>query len=250
MTDMRIRFALFLAASLLSAADVKDFSRTVPMDAHGRFSLDTYKGSIRITAWDQPRVEVQARIEPDTGGMFSRPVEDVDIRMDGGGSNVNVRTDYAKRWSLMDDGSLPLVHYTIHVPRGAKLAIKDYKSESDIAGVEGDVEFETYKGAAKLDGLRGGLRLNTYKGDIRANFAAFTAASRAETYKGTIDMSVPKSSRISLEADLERRATFDCAFPVNIRAGREARRFHTDVNGGGPELRVSSYRGDLRLRTQ
>ncbi|HML16107.1 MAG TPA: hypothetical protein VK419_03740 [Bryobacteraceae bacterium] len=245
-----MRFALVFAASLLSAADVKNFSKTVPLDANGRFSLDTYKGSIRISAWDRPQVDVEARIVADTSGSFVVPVEDVEIRVEGGGASARVKTDYRKRGSLFHEGSLPFVHYTIRLPRGASVQVKDYKSESEIAGVEGDVEFETYKGTARLDGLRRTLHLSTYKGDIRAIFAAFTAASRVDTYKGTVDLSVPRNASFDLEADLERRATLDCAFPVTIRSSREGSRFRTGVNGGGAELRVSSYRGDIRLRAQ
>ncbi len=125
------------------------------MDAKGRFSLDTYKGSIHVTAWDQPTVDIQARIEADTG-WNAEPVEDVDIRVDGSGGSVHVKSDYRHHLSFYE-GTLPLVHYTIRVPRGASLSIKDYKSESEISGVLGDVEFETYKGTARLDGLHGAL---------------------------------------------------------------------------------------------
>ena len=251
MVNMRTRFALLFLATLLPAADVKTFSKTVAMDANGRFSLDTYKGSIHITPWDKAQVDVEARIEADTSGAFSTPVSDVEIRVDGSGSFVGVRTEYMKRSSWMfNEGNLPFVHYTIRMPRGAALRVKDYKSESEIAGIEGDVEFETYKGTARIDGIRRGLHLNTYKGDVRAVFAAFTAPSRVDTYKGTIDVSIPRASKFDLEADLQRRATLDSSFPVTVRSSREGRRFHTGVNGGGSELRVTSYRGDIRLRAQ
>lgn len=247
---MRISFALLFLASLASAADVKTIHKTLPLDATGRFSLSTYKGSIRISAWDKAQADIEARIEADTTGSFAAPVDDVEIRVEGGGSSVSVRTNYRTRGSLFNDGNLPFVHYTIRVPRGAELAVKDYKSESDIAGIEGDVDFETYKGVARLEGLRHALRLGTYKGDVRAIFAAFSASSRLETYKGTIDLTLPGAARFDLEADLSRRATFDSTFPVTLRSSREGRRLRTSVNGGGPELRVSSYRGDIRLRAQ
>lgn len=246
MPDMRFGFALLALASLGLAADVKTFHQMLPLEANGRFTLETYKGSIRISAWDKPQVEIDARIEADLSGGRAVPVEDVEIRADGGGGSVSVHTDYRRQgWN---DGNLPFVHYTIHMPRGAALHVKDYKSESDIAGVEGDVEFETYKGTARIEGLRRGVSLQTYKGDIRAILAAMAGPANVETYKGTIDMTVPRASRFNIDADLERRATFDCAFPVTIRAGRQRSHFRTAVNGGGPELHVRSYRGDIRLR--
>jgi len=237
---------LTLAGGLTYASDFKEFKKTVPMDAKGRFSLDTYKGSIHVTAWDQPTVDIQARIEADTG-WNAEPVEDVDIRVDGSGGSVHVKSDYRHHFSFYE-GTLPLVHYTIRVPRGASLSIKDYKSESEVSGVLGDVEFETYKGTARLDGLHGALQLKTYKGDVRAAFTAFTAQSHIDTYKGTIALSLPRSSAFEIHANLERRTGFDCDFPRTVHSTRGSGDFHSIVNGGGPALRVTSYRGNISLR--
>lgn len=241
--------AMFIsAAALLSAASTKDFSKTVPLDANGRFTLDTYKGSIHITAWDQPQAEIQAHIVEDPG-WHSMPVDDVEIRVESFGGGAHVKTDYRRHWSWFDDGNLPLVHYTIRVPRGASLTIEDYKSESDISGVQGDVDFHTYKGTARLDGLEKAVNLRTYKGEIRANFAKFGGATHVDTYKGTIDLGVPRSSAFEIRAHLQRRVDFQCDFPRTIRSSNRMNDFTSSVNGGGPELRVSSYRGSIRIRS-
>ncbi len=246
---MRSLFALLIAAGgLMFASDVKEFKKTVALDSKGRFSLDTYKGSIHITAWDQPQAEIQARIEIDPG-WNAEPVEDVDIRVDSSGGSVQVKSDYHRHFSFAE-GNLPLVHYTIRVPRGASLFIKDYKSVSEISGVTGDVDFETYKGTARLDGLHSAFHLNTYKGDVRASFSAFTAPSHIDTYKGTIALSLPRASAFEIHASLERRAGFSCDFPRTIRSTRGESEFRSVVNGGGPSLRVTSYRGDISLRAQ
>lgn len=240
---MRISVLAFLAAALLSAADVKDFSKTVPLDAKGHFSLDTFKGSIHITAWDRPQAEIRARIQADTG-WDAVPADDVEIRADAMSSDVRVKTDYHHQ-----NGTLPLVYYTIQIPRGASLRVKDYKSESDISGIQGDIEFNTYKGTARLDGIQGAFDGETYKGDIRAIFARFSGPGRVETYKGSIDMSLPRSSAFELHAELERRAEFDCDFPRTIHTSRRQSHMEGAVNGGGPSLRVESYRGKIRLRS-
>ena len=239
---------LIAAATLVSAAsDVKEFQKTLPLDATGHFSLDTYKGSIRITAWDQPEAEIHARIVPDTAGWFAGSVDDVEIRVDHSAGEVRVKSEYHHH--AFAEGNMPNVEYTIHVPRRATLSIKDYKSDSNIAGVEGAVEFETYKGTVRLDGLRAALHLNTYKGDVHATFAAFTAASRVETYKGEIDLSLPRSSAFTLSTKLERHATLDTAFAQTVRSTSHQRGYNGSVNGGGPELRVNSYKGSIRLRS-
>jgi len=243
---MRIPALLIATAALLSAADVKDFSRTVPLDAKGRFSLDTYKGSIRITAWDQPRAEIRARIEQDPdGGWRSMPVDDVDILVDASSSDVRVKTDYRHHF---DEGNLPLVHYTIRIPRGASISVKDYKSEAEVSAVQGDVEYRTYKGTARIEGIAGALTLDTYKGDVRAIFTRFAGPSRVTTYKGTIELSLPRDSHFDLRTSFGRRAGFDCDLPRTIHSTRQQSESQGAVNGGGPALRISSYRGDIRVR--
>ncbi len=242
---------LLAAATLLNAADVKEFHKTVPLDPAGRFSLDTYKGSIRITAWDQPQAEIQARIVADPFGWFAGSVDDVEIRVDNSAGEVRVKTDYHQH--VFMEGNLPNVEYTIHVPRHVALRVKDYKSDSDVTGVEGAVDFETYKGAVRLNGLRGALHLTTYKGNVHAVFASFTGASSVETYKGEIDLSMPRSAGFDLSAKLERRATLDSDFPRTVHSSAHERGYHGSMNfaanGGGPELRVNSFKGTIRLRS-
>jgi hypothetical protein len=244
MPIMRTSVLFVAVAALACGAAVKDFSKTVPLDAKGRFSLDTYKGSIHIAAWDQPRAEISARIEAEPGWR-SMPVEDVEIRVDALSSDVRVKTEYLRH--VFDDGNLPLVHYTIHIPRGASLRVKDYKSDSEISGVQGEIEFDTYKGTAHIEGIQNALTLETYKGNIRAIFTQFAQNSRMNTYKGTIDVSLPRASAFDLHSTTHRGA-LDCDFPRTIHATRDLRSMDGAVNGGGPLLRVSSYRGNIRLR--
>jgi len=60
-------FALsLLAATPAFAAEGREMHRTVSLEAGGSVSIRTFKGSIDVEPWDQPRAEVFARIEPDT----------------------------------------------------------------------------------------------------------------------------------------------------------------------------------------
>ncbi len=244
---MRTLAILVSAASLTFGAGVKDFQKTVPIDANGRFSLDTYKGSIRITAWDQPQAEIRAHIVEDFG-FHAVPVEDCDIRVDSFAGTVRVKSEYRHRFSWME-GSLPEVHYTIRIPRGVHLTVEDYKSESEISGIQGEVEFNTYKGTAKLDGLERATAIKTYKGDIRATFAKFAGGLNVDTYRGSIDVLLPKSSAFDIDAHLDRRADLVCDFERTIRTSHNERQFRSAVNGGGPTLKVNSYRGSIRVRS-
>ena len=97
--------------------------------------------------------------------------------------------------------------------------------------------------------LDGSARVETYKGDVRVAFARFSKASRFETYKGEIDLRVPRDSHFDLDADAGRRGDIDTDFATMARARRSRGSDASGaVNGGGPELRMTTHKGTLRIR--
>jgi len=235
--------------------EAREFRRELPLDPSGRVSVETYKGSITITTWEKPHVEVHARVEPDgTDRHQAEKVRKTEVRIEGSGSSVRVESDYdrVKRWGfgfLGHDGTLPFVHYTIRMPRSASLDIQDYKSRIKVTALDGDVKLNTYKGSVELDGVRG-VELETYKGDVRAAFAGFDRESEFSTYKGDISLALPANARFDLDAGVGRRGVLDIAFEVSTRAGRRFGReeYRGSVNGGGPRLRLETYKGTFRIR--
>lgn len=248
---MLFRCFVFMAtaAGILSAADSKDIHRTFPLDSRGHVTIVTYKGSIRVSTWDRNEIDVAVRIEED-GDVFAQPVKRADVRFDASPSDVRITSD--NQWSFFLDGVPPLYRYTIRMPRTASLRIKDYKSESEISDLAAELQLETYKGSLQLRNFSGGLTVNTYKGDIRAEFAAVTAPVRIDTYKGSIDLRMPRDSRFDLNTDLgRRRGDPDSDFARYVRTSNLRDHTHrSQVNGGGPEVKVRSYKGEFNLRAR
>lgn len=249
----------FLLAAAAQASDVKEVHRTLPIDRDGRVRVKTYKGSVTVTTWDQPQVEISARIEPDGDDRYDREkVKWTEVRIIGSGSSVEIKSDYDEvkyhdRHFLgffgIHTGSLPFVHYRIQMPATARLEIEDYKSEIKVADLRSDLKLHTYKGTADIANLDGGANVETYKGEVRLDFARYTRASRFHTYKGEFEIRLPKDSRFDLDADAGRRGDIQSDFEMATRASRHrGQRASGAVNGGGPELRFQTYRGSLRLR--
>ena len=101
---------------------------------------------------------------------------------------------------------------------------------------------------ARIDGLRRRLQLKTYKGTFRAAFASFTAHSHVDTNRGQIDLSVPRSSAFEVHTEVPRHAAFECDFARTVHSTGHESEFRSVVNGGGPELGVTFYRADIRLK--
>lgn len=255
----------FFVLGVSFAQESREIRKTVSLNSDGRVSIDTYKGSITITTWDKAEVDIYAKIEADESALESRrdeeeKVRDTEIRIEGSGREVRIKSDYdrLKRrrtgfWGIFDGdvGSLPFVHYTITMPKTASLKVKDYKSETSVADLKSDISLNTYKGAVNISGLEGGIDLETYKGDVRVEYVSLGRSNRFETYKGEIEIVIPRSRGFELDADISSKGSLRSDFDLQerYRSKREKKREYRElINGGGPLLRLETYKGTYRLR--
>jgi hypothetical protein len=234
----------------LSAADYKDVNKTVSLKANGSVEIETHKGSIRVSTWDRAEVEIQARIEAEPGTIMDRRrFEGTDVHIDNSPDSVRIKTYYPEfNW---DEGTNPEVRYTIRMPKTAQLSIRDHRSDTEVSGLQGALTLSTHRGTAHVSGLSGALHVDTHRGDIHVEFASFTANSSITTYRGTVDLSMPKSSHFDLQTNLGRRGAIDTDFSVMMHTiNRRGESAHGAVNGGGPSLRIDAERGEVRLRSK
>src|SRR5260370_42080367 len=137
------------------------------------------------------------------------------------------------------------------MPKTARLTIRDHRSDTEVTGLQGALDLFTPRGSARVHAVGGALRVDTHRGDIQVDFSSFTANSSVTTYRGTIDLSMPKSSRFDLEADLGRRGGIDTDFTMMSRTiGRRGESMHGTVNAGGPGQRIKSEGGEVRIHAR
>lgn len=254
---------LFLAAALLAASAAagqsREFRKTLPLDATGRLSIDNYKGSITIATSTASEASIEARIEPDPDGDAedqAKKVAQTEIRVRGGGSSVEVETNYSELGRSgflgLSEGTRPLVHYTIRMPATARLEIDDYKSSIRIDGLHAALRIETYKGIVAVAGQDGAVDVKTYKGDVTVSYARFSGPARFDTYKGDVAVRLPGSSEFEIDADMGRRGDFssDFALAVEHRGQRDddGGSVRGSVGAGGPTLSFETHKGRLTLR--
>jgi len=254
MKPVAATLAILLLGAIAAVAQTKEIRRTLPLTANGHLVIDTYKGEIRVTTWDQPSVELLARIEADgTDSESVRLVNDTDVRIDSTGDSIHLKSDYPrqrqqKHWNN-ENVSLPFVRYTLRMPRTAELRIKDYKSEIEVSDLNALVEIDTYKGDTKVHRQNGAIRMNTYKGHGTFEISSLGVRNSFETFKGNFDIAVPSSARFDVISESGPKASVRSAFPFVLPAGTYNRNSHftARVNGGGSELVLKSYRGEVNL---
>jgi len=270
--------ALALPGLALAQAE-KSFSRKVDLRSGGRLSLETFKGSIELEPWDREQVEIEAKIiaDSESGDAYGeRSVEATRVEVTGSGSSVRIKSSYQdvpceEAFSLLGSlfggcsKRLPLIHYTIRAPRELQIRIEDHKSTIELTGfrgrfsiqthkgivdateLSGEFILETHKGRARVLGLEGGFSVETHRGEIEIQALEITSRSRIDTHRGTVTITLGQSQGLSIRADLGRRAGFHSDFPLTMTATRGGR-LEGDINGGGPVLRIATYRGEIHIR--
>lgn len=245
----RIALVSLLLAIAPMAVAARRIHKVVPLDANGHLSVSTHNGSVTVTTWNQPSVDIDARIEP---GQTDYPedVERTDVRINGSGGSVRIESDYTDVPShagwLGVNRSLPPIHYTISMPATAKLDVSGHNAAVRVSGLRNDVDIESHNGRVELADLDGAAEIETHNGNISIAFSRFARASRIETHNGSVEVRVPGDSRFHLEAH-GHHLGFDSEFGVVTRRMNRSH-YVGDVNGGGPELRFEAHNGMLRLR--
>lgn len=260
---MRKPAAFSLLLLLVSAAAMAEETRVVrkqvDLRPDGRVSIDTFKGTVRVRTWDQPRVDVVAKIAPDpSGDKQQERVELTEIRISSSSGHVDIESDYSDASRVREGffgaffgvtgGTMPFVHYEITMPATASLEIEDHKSDIQVGGLSGDLAIETHKGTAKVTSHAGGVRVETHKGDIDIEYASLTRPARIETHKGSITLRIPAAARFDVAADLDDdSADFSSDFQMPVERENEEASVRARVNGGGPTIRIETHKGSIRI---
>lgn len=236
---MILRAGCFALASIavLTAADYKDVNRTVSLTPSGSVTIETHKGSIRVTTWDRAEVEIKARIEAEPGTtMDQRRFEGTDVRIVSSPDAVDIRTEYPEFGGCCndDEGNNPEVRYTIQMPRTGQLTIRDHRSETEITDLQGALDIDTHAGTVRVHRLAGSLQLTTHRGDVQVEFAKLTGKVSIDTHAGTIELAMPRSSRFDVRTDLGKNASLETDF--------------SQTSGSSQIIDIKTHRGSIRLR--
>lgn len=250
MIFVRLFAGTLLATILLSAADSKTVEKTLPLTATGSIVLDGHNGSIKVSTWDRPEVEVQARIELRTGFGFEaenrRRFDATRVEVSGSGDFVQIKSVYPE-WTN-SRGSNPEIHYTIHSPRTARWTIHDHNSQIEVEDLHAALRISTHNSKVIVKGLAGALELDTHNGNAMVQFASLTDSSKVEMHNGDVELIMPASSRFNLQTT-SHNARIDSEFAVATHhVSSRGSNMEGTVNGGGPALRLRSHDGNFRLR--
>jgi hypothetical protein len=153
----------------------------------------------------------------------------------------------------------------IEVPAGFDLEVHTYNDgDLMITNVQGDVELTNYNGEITALNISGSVVATTYNGEIKVTFDKVTdnTPMSFSTYNGDIDLTFPATLKSTFKMKTEQGeiyTDFDVnvtsSGPVQIKDKKSGVYKVTiddwkrgDVNGGGAEVTLKNYNGDIYIR--
>ena len=180
------------AAPALAQGD--SYERTVALEPGGNLSIAASGGSVLLLAWDQPQVEIRARIEAPAGtdGDYAREIVGatrIDVRETAGA--VSVASDFSEveRRGFFDRRrTRPDVHYEIQAPRGSNLDVElERGAGTTLRGFAGRITMRVDRSDLNLVELGGTVRIELERGQMQAS-----------DFSGALTLDVERGDRVVL----------------------------------------------------
>jgi hypothetical protein len=192
-----------------------------------------------------------------TEGMKQIPLESSGLTIEENDNKVEISLQSWRRGYDLE----------IRVPSGSSVDLGGSNCEEiRVENVSGAIEISSANGNIKLLNVAGPVTANTTSGDIEAVLTRIPADKPMSfaTFTGDVDLSLPADAKASLRIKSntgQLYTDFDIALKTlpaepERTTSKEGARFRVSlersvfgtINGGGPELKLQNYNGDIYIR--
>jgi hypothetical protein len=201
-------------------------------------------GGIQVEGWDRNEIRVQSivRANARTQARAKELASAVQIQTGGGRVSPNgPDTDRREWWS---------VSFRINVPRKNDLDLTARNGGITIAGVAGNLRFDTTNGGVRLTDLAGNVRGSTNNGGVTVALAGRGWEGDGidvSTTNGGVTLSIPEGYNAQLEARTM-NGGFRTDYPLTITGELNMRRgINTTLGSGGAPVRVRTTNGGVKI---
>jgi hypothetical protein len=201
-------------------------------------------GGIVVEGWDRNEIRVRAIVRGSAreAARARELVGEVQVQA-GGGRVYSTGPDSLRRenWS---------VSYRINVPRKNDLDLHANNGGITIAGVQGNMRFDTTNGGVKLQDIGGRVNGETRNGGLNVMLSGSRWDGEGldvETSNGGVTLALPEN----YNAELETRTVnggLRIDFPITVQGELTGRRgLTTTLGSGGPLVRVRTTNGGVKI---
>jgi hypothetical protein len=214
-----LALCVFAGPAGAQSRETEQVDRTIPLQPGGSLRLKNFSGDIQIAGSDASEVTVHA-VRRASRSRLDR----IKLSIESSGSevviNANDRAD-----SDNDGDNVVDTTFEIRVPRQTNVDVTSFSSGITVQDVEGRHRVKNFSGDVRLMNVSGPLR--------------------AKTFSGNVELSVPGAEGVDL-----RFSTFSgdlrTDLPLTL-VSKSRKQLHATLNGGGREVMVETFSGDVRI---
>lgn len=260
---------LLVTASITRAQSANEFA--VPLsDPSKRAEIKVHLNYGSITVKGTARKDVLVRYESDQEEGEEERDRDDDSRQGLkriGGSGIDLEvTENNNRVNIQSDSWHHRTILEVEIPSGADLQLHTYNGgDLTVTNVQGEVTLNNYNGEITALNISGSVVASTYNGEIKVTFDKVTPDTPMSfsTFNGDIDLTFPSSLKATLKMKTEQGELLTGFDDVKITSSGPVQKKDTkagvykvtvddwkraEVNGGGPEITMKNYNGDILVR--
>ncbi|MGC1244042.1 MAG: DUF4097 family beta strand repeat-containing protein [Chryseosolibacter sp.] len=237
-----------------------DPSKRGKLKAHLNYGSITVKGTARKDVLVKYVAADDKEEERDDDGDSRSGLK----RIGGGGMDLEV-TENANQVTVQSNSWSQKLNLEIEIPSGMDLQLHTYNGgDLMVTNVQGELALSNYNGEITALNISGSVVASTYNGEIKVTFDKVTDGTPMSysTYNGDIDLTFPSTFKATLKMRAEQGEIFT-GFDVNITSSGPVQTKDTkggvykvvvddwkrgEVNGGGPEITLKNYKGDILIR--
>ena len=222
------------------------WSRSYKVGDAATLDLREPNGKINVEAVDGNEIKVTAtRIaKASTEEAAKAEVEKIEIREKATAELVEI--DSTPPTSI-NFGYSRRVDYDVKIPRSASLTIKTSNGDIDVKAIGGRVKIEATNGEITASGLERGAEITATNGSIELDLSKVgTDGVRCHTTNGQIIVTIPKSAKATLAARVTNGVIDVDNLPVEFTE-QSRRRLDASLGGGGPEIRLDTTNGYIKI---
>jgi hypothetical protein len=201
-------------------------------------------GGIHVEGWDRNEIRVQSVVTASarTEERAREITSAVQVQVGGGRVSATGPQPSRREWWS--------VSYRINVPRKNDLDLSANNGGISIAGVAGNLRFDTTNGGVRLTDLAGNVRGSTRNGGLTVtlNGRGWDGDGiDVETSNGGVTLAVPEGYNAQLEARTV-NGGFRTDYPLTITGELNSRRgISTTLGSGGAPVRVRTTNGGVKI---
>ena len=219
--------------------ETEQVDRTIPFQPGGTLRLKNFSGDIRITGSDGSEVTIHA-VRRATRERLDR----IRLTIEATGSlvtiNANDRQDGDDRRNNVVQTS-----FEIRVPRETSLDINAFSSPVTVEDVQGRHTVQTFSGDLRLWKMSGPVRAKTFSGTIHLESTSTGDDLDLDTFSGDVELRLPPTAGADVEFN-SFSGGIDSDLPLTL-VSQSRRNLRATLNGGGADVRVKTFSGDVRL---